>query len=452
MTSAMYRPIPRVGARGWPCLSWRSQRSLAVTPRAQAQDAGKIVKAMSDYVAGQKTISLTFDSDIEVVTSELQKIQFTSSGQVLLSRPDKLRATRAGGYADVELVFDGKTVTVLGKHINAFAQTDAPGTIDQLIDRLRDQYNVAMPGADLLLSRVYDELMADVIDAKHIGQGVIDGVECEHLAFRTPDTDWQLWVEIGARPIPRKYVITSKTMAGAPQYTLRIKEWRTDARSPRTRSRSSRRRTPRKSSSRRCARSTRFRPASPTLKRREASNDPDAQELLQPHPGERRRLRRAVRDRQDLADRAGNAGGHRRCAHRPPAHADELCRRGAADGAPRCLCRAPPRRRGRRGLLRQRLLPDGGCLRPRLHAVSVVSGLDIFAWIVLIVLAASTIGVIAIAGALPGMIAKSRGHPWAQAVTVAGWVLLFFGFVFWPLAVIWAYVDVPAAPKQEAPR
>jgi hypothetical protein len=125
-----------------------------VTPRAQAQDAGRIVKAMSDYVAGQKTISLTFDSDIEVLTSELQKIQFTSSGQVLLNRPDKLRATRAGGYADVELVFDGKTVTVLGKHINAFAQTDTPGTTDQLMERLRDQYNVAMPGADLLQSRV----------------------------------------------------------------------------------------------------------------------------------------------------------------------------------------------------------------------------------------------------------------------------------------------------------
>jgi hypothetical protein len=46
-----------------------------------------------------------------------------------------------------------------------------------------------MPGADLLLSRVYDELMADVIDAKHIGQGVVDGVECEHLAFRNPDID-----------------------------------------------------------------------------------------------------------------------------------------------------------------------------------------------------------------------------------------------------------------------
>ena len=64
---------------------------------------------------------------------------------------------------------------------------------------------------------------------KYIGHGVIDGVECDHLAFRGLETDWQIWVERGAKPIPRKYVITSKTTATAPQYTLRIKSWTSDA-------------------------------------------------------------------------------------------------------------------------------------------------------------------------------------------------------------------------------
>jgi hypothetical protein len=81
-----------------------------------------------------------------------------------------------------------------------------------------------------------------------------------------------------------------------------------------------------------------------------------------------------------------------------------------------------------------------------------VSGLDLLAWIVLIVVAASTIGVIAIAGALPGHIAYSRGHPWAQAVRVAGWVTLLCGFVLWPVALIWAYVDVPAGRAPGPPR
>jgi hypothetical protein len=87
---------------------------------------------------------------------------------------------------------------------------------------------IEIPGADLLLSEPYTELTAGVIEAKHIGRGVVDGVECEHLAFRNLDTDWQIWVEVGDHPVPRKYVITSKTVAAAPQYTLRLKDWTTD--------------------------------------------------------------------------------------------------------------------------------------------------------------------------------------------------------------------------------
>jgi Protein of unknown function (DUF3302) len=77
--------------------------------------------------------------------------------------------------------------------------------------------------------------------------------------------------------------------------------------------------------------------------------------------------------------------------------------------------------------------------------------LDIIAWVVLIVMLASTAAVICVAGWLPGHIAKSRNHPWAQAVTVAGWIFLFLGFALWPVVLIWAYVDVPAR-KQEAAR
>jgi hypothetical protein len=201
-------------------------RSAPARAQPQGSDAKAILKAMSDYVSSQKTIELTCDTDIEVITPQLEKIQFTNSGEVLLSRPDKLRAHRVGGYADVALFFDGTTVSVLGKHINGYAQFDAPGTVDQLIEALRAGHGVALPGADLLLSHPYDALVADVKEAKHIGRGVIDGRECEHLAFRNFDTDWQLWVEVGEQPIPRKLVITSKTLNNAPQYTLRVKSWK----------------------------------------------------------------------------------------------------------------------------------------------------------------------------------------------------------------------------------
>jgi hypothetical protein len=195
---------------------------------AKADDAATLLKAMADYTAAQKSITATFDSDVEVITSDLQKIQFTSSGQFKMSRPDKLRVKRTGGYADVELVYDGKTVSLYGNNAKAYVQADAPGTIDHLVDALQERTGGAMPGTDLLLSDAYDVLTSDVIEGHHVGQGVVDGIECEHLAFRGHDTDWQIWIQTGAQPIPRKYVITSKTLEGEPQYTLRIKEWKTD--------------------------------------------------------------------------------------------------------------------------------------------------------------------------------------------------------------------------------
>jgi hypothetical protein len=206
--------------------------TMSVTLMSQAGagsgDADKLLKAMSDYVASQKAISVTYDSDIEVITSQLQKIQFTSSGQVQLSRPDKIRATRTGGYGDFEVVFDGKLVTINDRDTKHFAQIAAEGTADHLIDVLREEHGVVAPGADLLLPHAFEVMTADVIESEVIGKGVIDGIECDHLAFRNVDTDWQIWIESGARPIPRKYVITSKGIDEAPQYTLRIKEWKTD--------------------------------------------------------------------------------------------------------------------------------------------------------------------------------------------------------------------------------
>jgi hypothetical protein len=79
-----------------------------------------------------------------------------------------------------------------------------------------------------------------------------------------------------------------------------------------------------------------------------------------------------------------------------------------------------------------------------------MSFIDIFAWIVLVVLIATAVAVFVALGMMPGHIARKRGHPWAQAVTVGGWATLICGFVFWPLVLIWAYVDFPE--KREAPK
>jgi hypothetical protein len=189
--------------------------------------AKSLFKAMSDYMAAQKAISFSYDTSLEIITKDDQKLALASSGAVNLNRPDHLRVTRNGGFANAEVVFDGTTLTLLGKNVNLYGQVDVPGSIEHLIDELRDKYNRPLPGADLLQSNLYDELMPSVVDAKDLGSGVIGGVECDHLAFRTKEVDWQIWIAQGGRPYPCRYVITSKLLANGPQYSIQVRDWKT---------------------------------------------------------------------------------------------------------------------------------------------------------------------------------------------------------------------------------
>lgn len=201
--------------------------SSPITVHADEATAKSLLKNMSDYMSAQKNISFNYDTDLEVVTKQNQKLALAASGTVVMNRPDKIRNTRTGGFADVELLFDGKTLTLFGKNANAYTQVEVPGTLDHLINELRDKYNRPLPGADLFVSNPEAELMDGVNDIKDLGSGVIGGVECDHLAFRTKDVDWQIWIAQGDRPYPCRYVITTKQVNGGPQYSIQLRDWKT---------------------------------------------------------------------------------------------------------------------------------------------------------------------------------------------------------------------------------
>ena len=194
------------------------------TDSAQAKE---LLKSMSEYLAKQQAISFSYDATLEVVTNDKQKLALASSGALTLNRPDKIRAVRSGGFVDVETLFDGKTLTLLGKNANKYTQADASGTVEQLIDQLREKYDRPLPAADLLTTDAYSALMEDVYDSKDLGSGVINGVECDFLAFRKDEVDLQMWIAQGDAPSPCKYVITSRLVADGPQYTVEFTNWKT---------------------------------------------------------------------------------------------------------------------------------------------------------------------------------------------------------------------------------
>lgn len=73
-----------------------------------------------------------------------------------------------------------------------------------------------------------------------------------------------------------------------------------------------------------------------------------------------------------------------------------------------------------------------------------MSGLDIFALIVLITLIICFMALWALLGMYPGKIARQRNHPQAEAISVCGWCGAITMGVLTPLAFIWAFTN-PAA-------
>lgn len=230
-TAVRARPRPSFRRVGVACLLVASTLMLALpaTPLVAAEiepDADKILRAMTAHLSRLKAFTARYDVDNEIIDVDGQKLQFSSSGTLAVERPNKLRVTRKGAFAEAELVFDGSTISIVGRQANVYAQLPSPGSaIEEAVEELRAATGIDAPGADLLAADSYAVLTEDVVEGSHIGTGVVGGVECEHLAFRNPRVDWQIWIAKGDKPLPMKYVVTTKWITGAPQFTLRLADW-----------------------------------------------------------------------------------------------------------------------------------------------------------------------------------------------------------------------------------
>ena len=188
-------------------------------------EADKILRSMSAYLGGLPAFSMDVDIDSEIVDLEGQKLQMTSSASITAERPGKLYVHRRGAFADVEFFFNGKVLSIYGKGLNVYTEIDSPGSIDEAIDTVRNEVGLDAPGADLLYADPYPGLIDGVMSSTYLGTTYVNGIECHYLAFREARVDWQLWVQTGDTPFPMKYVITTKWMTGAPQYSLRFRNW-----------------------------------------------------------------------------------------------------------------------------------------------------------------------------------------------------------------------------------
>jgi hypothetical protein len=194
--------------------------------------ADQELKRMSEFLAKLPRFALeaeeTFD---ELPDGELRR-QLTNVRRIAVERPNHVAADATGDTLSRASWYDGRTATILDKEHNVYATIEAPATIDATFDKLEDEYGFVLPLADLLYADPYAVLMAGVTYGRYLGIHQAAGVACHHLAFSQDTIEWQIWIDAGDKPLPRKMVISYVQEPGEPQYSAIIRRWTLDPRVP----------------------------------------------------------------------------------------------------------------------------------------------------------------------------------------------------------------------------
>jgi hypothetical protein len=205
-------------------LAGSPQRNYA-QPAGIDPQADKFLRRMSDYLSSRQQFTVRTENTLEAVLTSGQKLQFSSPASASVWRPNRLHADRKGDIVNQEFFYDGKTLTLFNPKENLYATTAAPPTIDAMLDFAREKLNVIAPGAELLYENAAERMLKETMSGFVVGPSVVGGVKSTHLAFRGAEVDWQIWIEDGDKPLPRKFILTSKKVAGEPEFTVVIRSW-----------------------------------------------------------------------------------------------------------------------------------------------------------------------------------------------------------------------------------
>jgi len=181
---------------------------------------------MADYLVSLPAMRLESEVEYDAVQADGQRIEFGSTREIALRRPNRIRAdaTDRNG-ARRSLYYDGRQVVLLDEVHDTYATAAQSGEIDVVLDYVEAQLGLPIPLGELLSAKLAAQITEGLVFAGVVGEETIDGVRCDHLALRKEDRGIQIWVEQGAKPLPRRVAITYEHEPGQPQFRARLAKW-----------------------------------------------------------------------------------------------------------------------------------------------------------------------------------------------------------------------------------
>ncbi len=210
---AQPKPAPAASAPG---------AGAELPPQEVEEDALKALKRMGAYLDTLKTFGLTANTTLEVVTVDGQRLQLDGVTTYKVRRPNGFVIDLKSDIKNRTFIYDGKTFTISAPELKYYASVPAPGSNIATLDAIHDRYGISLPLEDLFHWNGDKTREDQLISGFVVGPATIDGVATEQYAFREKDMDWQVWIQKGERPLPKKLVIIDKTDPTGPTYVARL--------------------------------------------------------------------------------------------------------------------------------------------------------------------------------------------------------------------------------------
>jgi hypothetical protein len=206
--------------------SLSTSRAADAPPSGVASDVVEALGRMSKTLAA-KQFSFTSRTLRAYAGANGELLHIAHASKIVIRRPDKLSADIAGDDGTLELRYDGQNLVVYAVEQKQYATTPVPGGIDKALDALEARTKVDFPLADLLGDDPGRSLLEDVTSGSQVGTATIDGTPCRHYFFVQADEDleWELWLEDNDRALPRRVVITYRSLPGLPRFLAQLSDW-----------------------------------------------------------------------------------------------------------------------------------------------------------------------------------------------------------------------------------
>lgn len=189
-------------------------------------DPSELLGRMAQTLAQAQRFSVNVAASYDVVQPSGQKVTFDEQRAIVVSRPDKIKLESVSSEGRKRtILFDGSAITVSDPRENVYGRVDMSGTIDKAVRHLVSALNVRVPLALMLVTSLPTELQQRIRALDYIERDVLSDVPSHHLAGRTEDVDFEIWIAAEGPPVPHRVAITYKHEDSAPQYRAGFSDW-----------------------------------------------------------------------------------------------------------------------------------------------------------------------------------------------------------------------------------